>query len=584
MQAEIRPFPRPPQEARRRQLIDATLSAIAEHGLSRTTLAKVARLARLSAGIVNFYFRSKDELLLATLRGLVDEFEAGVGEALAGAGDDPVAALEALVEINFDPALADPRKVAVWYAFWSEAGARADYLKLCGDKDRRYLDTVRDRCAALVARGPYSHVDAEGVAHAFVGLIDSLWQGLLVEPGDEALAAARRIVRAFLASVFPHHFSAPESATGPARAVRPLPGWSYRDADLHARERAALFAASWQPVCHLSEVARPRDFVTFPLESGPGMVVRGDDGELRALANVCLHRGHRLLEAEAGRCQARLRCPYHRWTYGLDGVLRSGPDATGAGDGPPALPAFEVEVALGFVFVRAAKGGSPLAARLGPCREALARVRREQLVPAGAPATLDLDADWKLVMEHYMSDYAATPVAPLLAPADVREADAERGAGRLEHPLLAPRDAPWTARAYGALLEPGARRRLIALFPNVVFDIRPERTLILRALPLGPGRTRLVVRRYSPPPMERRMRALAYLGRRLDRALETEAARHLPLAQEGLAARPPAARDVSHPRPAAEAVVAALEAFIRARVPLASSPTERPAQAGRRSP
>jgi TetR/AcrR family transcriptional repressor of bet genes len=104
-------------EPRRRQLIDATITAIATHGLSRTTLAKVAGLAGMTAGSVNFHFTSKEALLVATLEFLVEEHDAFMEAAVAGAGPDPAEALEALIEAQFDPAISDPRKVAVWHAF-----------------------------------------------------------------------------------------------------------------------------------------------------------------------------------------------------------------------------------------------------------------------------------------------------------------------------------------------------------------------------------------------------------------------------------------------------------------------------------
>ena len=120
------------QEQRRSQLIQATIRIIAGHGLSNTTLAKVAQDAGLSPGIVNFYFTSKDQLLLAVLKTLSDEFMARLEAAIAASGSDPGANLEALIDAVLESDLSDPNKVAVWYAFWGEARARADYLKACG--------------------------------------------------------------------------------------------------------------------------------------------------------------------------------------------------------------------------------------------------------------------------------------------------------------------------------------------------------------------------------------------------------------------------------------------------------------------
>ena len=85
---------------RRRELIEATITSIARHGLSKITIAKVAKIAGLSTGIVNFYFHSKQALLLATLETVDREFELRQEEALERAGEDPVQLLEAMIEVD----------------------------------------------------------------------------------------------------------------------------------------------------------------------------------------------------------------------------------------------------------------------------------------------------------------------------------------------------------------------------------------------------------------------------------------------------------------------------------------------------
>ena len=108
---------------RRRQLVDATVNVIYRDGLSRLTLAKVAATAGLSAGIVNFYFKSKEQLLLDTLNVLALEYETAVNKALHGEVC-PEKALHRLVDAILRPGLCDPEKAAVWYAFMGEGQAR----------------------------------------------------------------------------------------------------------------------------------------------------------------------------------------------------------------------------------------------------------------------------------------------------------------------------------------------------------------------------------------------------------------------------------------------------------------------------
>src|SRR5262245_27134455 len=131
-----------PQDARREQLVDAAITAIAEHGLSNVTLSKVAGLAGLTAGMVNFHFKSKQELLQATLEKLTDEYRAACEDAVAAAGRAPEDALMGLVAVSFDPRIASLERLAVWYAFWGESRARADYMQICGASDQAFYDAV----------------------------------------------------------------------------------------------------------------------------------------------------------------------------------------------------------------------------------------------------------------------------------------------------------------------------------------------------------------------------------------------------------------------------------------------------------
>ena len=90
-----------------------------------------------------------------------------------------------------------------------------------------------------------------------------------------------------------------------------LPAWIYRDAEFFERERQAIFRNSWQLVCHLSDVPRPGDFHTFEFYGESVVVLRAEDGAVRAFHNVCRHRAARLLDGPRGHCGRRITCPYH---------------------------------------------------------------------------------------------------------------------------------------------------------------------------------------------------------------------------------------------------------------------------------
>lgn len=195
------------QAARRRQaILAAAVSVIASHGLSNTTIERVAGRAKVAAGTVLFYFGSKERLLLEALTGIAEEFDEARRKAIAKAGDDPAAGLAALVEVSFHAKVSAPDKVAVWYAFWGEANARKVYRDLVGSHDDDYEQSVRGLVQRLIDAGPREDLDADWVAGGFIGLLETLWQDILTESRAFDRKRAVRIARAYLTGVFQRPF------------------------------------------------------------------------------------------------------------------------------------------------------------------------------------------------------------------------------------------------------------------------------------------------------------------------------------------------------------------------------------------
>src|SRR5215469_15836234 len=107
-------------------------------------------------------------------------------------------------------------------------------------------------------------------------------------------------------------------------APRSLPAWVYDHPDMTRLEYERILKPSWQIACHVSQIRGAGDYVTFELGSDSVIVLREGNAGIRALRNVCRHRGTRLLEG-AGRCHGRITCPYHGWTYRYDGSLMATP-------------------------------------------------------------------------------------------------------------------------------------------------------------------------------------------------------------------------------------------------------------------
>jgi transcriptional repressor BetI len=196
----------PVKEARQRQLIDATISAIGTHGYGNTTLSHVAAAAGMSPGIVNFYFKSKEQLLAATLEQIAEEYDAVRREAVASGASDPAAVIEATLDADFHPTIFTREKIAVWWAFWAEAPSRPAYQQLVAELEGRYFEETVLPIQQLIEQGGYRNLDPVQIARGLNALIDGLWFDLLIDPNAIDSASAKAICRTYLGALFPRHF------------------------------------------------------------------------------------------------------------------------------------------------------------------------------------------------------------------------------------------------------------------------------------------------------------------------------------------------------------------------------------------
>jgi TetR/AcrR family transcriptional repressor of bet genes len=206
------------KEARKVQLMEATIDCIAARGFADLTLADVAKAAGLSVGIVNFYFRSKDVLLVETLRHLVADYVQQTNENIRSAGVTAAAQIDAMIESDFHRTIANRKRVTVWYAFWGETRWRPEFLKICQQLSDSFHGETRAAFARLIAEGGYSGIDPDLVARGFDAMIDGLWLDMLINPKAVERDAAKQVVRTYLAGIFPNEFGR-QSTGGAAKAA-----------------------------------------------------------------------------------------------------------------------------------------------------------------------------------------------------------------------------------------------------------------------------------------------------------------------------------------------------------------------------
>ena len=273
---------------------------------------------------------------------------------------------------------------------------------------------------------------------------------------------------------------------------RTLPWSWYADPDVLRREGARIFARSWQYVGHAGQITEEGSFFASVAGQIPVVVTRARDGVLRAFVNVCRHRGHVVASGSGQR--ETLQCPYHAWTYGLDGTLRAAPRSDrepGFDLGELALQAIPVDSWGPFVFVNPDAGAGALAEALGDVPARLAEIIDVDALEFRFRNEFELEANWKIACENFLECYHCAVAHPGFTAA----VDVSPDAYRLEaHGLVSSQVGPLRHNGDGvSFLSAGdvPRSQFHFLWPNFGINVFPGRPNLScgAILPLGPERT-----------------------------------------------------------------------------------------------
>jgi phenylpropionate dioxygenase-like ring-hydroxylating dioxygenase large terminal subunit len=328
-----------------------------------------------------------------------------------------------------------------------------------------------------------------------------------------------------------------------------LPAWTYRDAEFFHIECERVMRPSWQVVCHVSDIRSPGQWHTLEFLGESIIVVRGQDDAVRAFTNVCHHRGSRLVDGASG-CAKKLVCPYHAWTYNLDGSLAGVPGKASYPDfamSEHGLTPVELEVWRGFVFVRLAPGGPSVREMMAPYEEMVAPYRFEEMEAIGRVTLRPRAVNWKNVADNY-SDGLHIPIAhPGLTRLFGRGygVEAEENVDRMWGALVERPSPNLSERLYQKLLPPvphlpqEAQRLWLyfKLWPNVAFDIYPDQIDFMQFLPVSPTETLIREISYALPDGRREMKAARYLNWRINRQVNAEDTILIARVQAGMQSR-----------------------------------------------
>jgi choline monooxygenase len=267
-----------------------------------------------------------------------------------------------------------------------------------------------------------------------------------------------------------------------------IPSWCYTDPATERAERNRIFARTWQLVGRAEQVASSGSYFTAEVAGEPLLVVRGNDGRLRALSNVCRHRAGPVAKGE-GSCGA-FRCGYHGWTYAHDGRLTNTPEFEGVEAFERTsvrLPEFRVETWLELVFVNLDDGAASLIETLGDLPARLAG-RDLSGIRLAARKDWSIDCNWKVYVDNYLEGYHI----PIVHPGLMKEIDYSRYETETSSCWSLQR-SPIRSRDGAKLRRDPARAESDAeyywVYPNLMLNVYPDNFSTNLIVPLSPRRT-----------------------------------------------------------------------------------------------
>jgi glycine betaine catabolism A len=294
------------------------------------------------------------------------------------------------------------------------------------------------------------------------------------------------------------------ATTARATARHTLPSRYYTDQAWFDAEMDRIFAAMWIAVCRVDQIGTRGQFLRRDVAGASILIIGDGAGGARAFHNVCRHRGTRLCDAVAGEFAGSIQCPYHAWTYDLDGRLIGAPlmeavDGFRREDFP--LNGVACDVWDGHVFINMSPAAPPLASQLGELPQRFAPWQMNELRTVHR-VDYEVNANWKLIVQNYNECLHCPIIHPML--------------NRMHHYLGAanvPSTEMYCGGAMGfkegveTLSVDGARRRAVlpgltgddrrlvhyfAIYPNFLLTLHPDYMLTMTLWPLAPGRTRLI--------------------------------------------------------------------------------------------
>src|SRR5256886_1180756 len=304
--------------------------------------------------------------------------------------------------------------------------------------------------------------------------------------------------------------------SGTSAPAKSLPQKYFVSPNIFAKEQAEIFSKEWLLVGHQSQIRDAGDYVVQQVIGESLIVIRDKSGEVRGFFNVCRHRGTRLKEDACGHASA-IQCPYHAWTYGLDGRLIGAPhmdEVPGFDKADYSLHPVNLALWEGFIFVNLADKGTgvsdpgynSLERWFAPLNGKFSHWNMSILRPARR-IEYDVRANWKLMFENYSECYHCPGVHPQLqkvSPYDSAQNDLSegpflggfmkinKGAGLTMSGKACALPVGGIKRGEGEEAEDDGLVFYYSIFPNMLLSLHPEYVMVHQLWPKSPERTLIV--------------------------------------------------------------------------------------------
>ena len=308
------------------------------------------------------------------------------------------------------------------------------------------------------------------------------------------------------------------NAAAPFERARAMPPGVYTSPEFLESELADVFARDWVCVGRAGALPNPGDYLTYELAGQPVFVIRDKHGALRAMSNVCLHRMSVILEGAGNR--RVVTCPYHGWSYNLDGSLRGAPAMElnlGFCKADYRLPQIRCEEWLGWVMVTLDKDAPAVAAQLAEVRDLIGDYQMENYVETFRETHV-WDTNWKILAENFMESYhlPVCHAGTIGGLSKLGEMVCPPGRPAFNYHTILKDDTLKIALAHPENTRmQGDRRRttvLLAIYPSLLITLTPGYFWYLSLHPRGPGRVHITFGGGMAPEFARSPEAQAHFA------------------------------------------------------------------------